>query len=30
VKGKMHREDGPAEEIWNCNKEWYINGLLHR
>ncbi len=26
----LHREDGPAVEYSNGEKEWYFNGLLHR
>lgn len=26
----LHREDGPAVENGNGNKEWYINGERHR
>jgi len=30
LKGKTHREDGPAIE-WNSGeKEWYLNGQFHR
>ncbi len=28
--GKKHREDGPAIEWFNGNKEWYRNGEFHR
>lgn len=28
--GKFHREDGPAIEHANGNKEWYKHGKLHR
>jgi hypothetical protein len=28
--GEYHREDGPAIELNNGNKYWFINGLLHR
>lgn len=28
--GKLHREDGPAIEAANGNKEWYLNGKRHR
>jgi hypothetical protein len=28
--GELHREDGPAIEDWNGNKEWYLHGELHR
>ena len=28
--GQYHREDGPAIENYNGDKEWYINGLRHR
>jgi hypothetical protein len=27
---KFHREDGPAIEYTNGNKEWFFNGLRHR
>lgn len=30
VKGKRHREDGPAFEGIDGNKSWWENGLLHR
>jgi len=26
----LHREDGPAIEYWNGDKEWYQNGYLYR
>ena len=26
----LHREDGPAAELGNGNKYWYVNGKLHR
>jgi len=26
----LHREDGPAVELVNGTKKWYINGKLHR
>jgi hypothetical protein len=29
-QGKLHREDGPAIERNDGDKEWYINGLRHR
>lgn len=29
-KGKWHREDGPAIEYTNGDKEWFIDGLRHR
>lgn len=29
-KHEFHREDGPAIEWVNGNKEWYINGKPHR
>lgn len=29
-RGYLHREDGPAVEIPNRHKAWYINGELHR
>ena len=28
--GFLHREDGPAEERINGDKEWWINGKRHR
>lgn len=28
--GKCHREDGPAFELSNGTRCWYINGKLHR
>jgi hypothetical protein len=28
--GRLHREDGPAFEGSNGDKEWSINGLFHR
>lgn len=28
--GDFHREDGPAVERSNGNKEWWINGRRHR
>ena len=30
LKGKLHREDGPACEYANGTKEWYLKGKLHR
>ena len=30
IKGKLHREDGPAIEYANGNKSWWINGKRHR
>ena len=30
VNGKKHREDGPAIEYHNGDKEWYVNGKQHR
>jgi hypothetical protein len=27
VKGKKHREDGPAIEWSNGDKEWFISGI---
>ena len=30
VNGKLHREDGPAEEYISGDKRWYINNKLHR
>jgi hypothetical protein len=29
-KEQLHREDGPAVEMANGTKEWWINGKLHR
>jgi hypothetical protein len=29
-KGEYHREDGPAVELANGNKFWYLNGQYHR
>jgi len=29
-KGKIHREDCPAIELANGDKEWYVNGKKHR
>ena len=26
LNGKLHREDGPAVELSNGDKSWYING----
>ena len=28
--GQYHREDGPAVELANGSKQWYLNGKLHR
>ena len=30
LEGKLHREDGPAVERANGDKEHYINGVRHR
>jgi hypothetical protein len=30
LKGKCHREDGPAVEYADGSKAWYLNGKLHR
>ena len=30
VKGKLHREDGPALIFADGGSYWYLNGLLHR
>jgi hypothetical protein len=30
LKGKLHREDGPAVEGANGRKYWYLNGKIHR
>jgi hypothetical protein len=27
--GLLHREDGPAIEYLNGDKEWYLNGMEH-
>ena len=27
---KLHREDGPAVELADGSKHWYLNGKLHR
>ena len=29
-KGEWHRENGPAIELSNGTKSWYLNGKLHR
>jgi hypothetical protein len=29
-KGELHREDGPAVEISDGDKAWYLNGKRHR
>jgi len=29
-QGKLHREDGPAVELDNGDKSWWVNGKLHR
>ena len=29
-KGRLHREDGPAEIYPSGNKYWYKNGKVHR
>ena len=29
-KGQLHRTDGPAVELSNGTKCWYLNGELHR
>ena len=29
-KGELHREDGPAVEYANGDKEWYLSGERHR
>jgi hypothetical protein len=29
VNGLLHREDGPAIEFANGNKEWYLNGKMY-
>ncbi len=28
--GKLHRDDGPAVELFDGGKEWYKNGRLHK
>ena len=28
-KGKWHREDGPAVELANGYKEWWLNGIRY-
>ena len=30
VKGKLHREDGPAVEYANGTKAWRFKGMVHR
>jgi hypothetical protein len=30
LNGERHREDGPAVELANGDKSWYLNGKLHR
>lgn len=30
LNGKFHREDGPAIDLNNGNKEWFIDGMRHR
>jgi len=30
LKGKPHREDGPAKEWADGTKSWYLKGKLHR
>ena len=30
LKGKLHREDGPACEYSNGTKYWFLNGKRHR
>jgi hypothetical protein len=30
LKGKLHREDGPAIEYASGSKSWCLNGKLHR
>ena len=29
-QNEYHRDDGPAAEWFNGDKEWFINGLRHR
>jgi len=28
-KGKLHREDGPAIELPDGTKQWYLNGVKY-
>jgi hypothetical protein len=30
LNGKIHRENGPAIELYTGDKIWYLNGKLHR
>jgi hypothetical protein len=30
LRGKLHREDGPAYEGADGTKQWHLNGELHR
>jgi len=30
LNGKLHREDGPAAELFRGTKFWYLNGKRHR
>ena len=30
LNGKRHREDGPAVEYFEGDKEWWLNNKLHR
>jgi hypothetical protein len=30
LNGKLHRQDGPAEEWARGTKRWYLHGKLHR
>ena len=30
LRGKWHREDGPAVEWTDGSKSWFLNGNLHR
>ena len=30
LNGKLHREDGPAVELFNGCKSWYLHGQRHR
>lgn len=29
-EGYLHRDDGPAVELTNGDKEWWVSGVLHR
>ena len=30
LNGRLHREDGPANEWPDGSKHWYLNGKRHR